>query len=85
MKKKLTQISISVLLCLITIYALHKFCIEQNLKIGNFDRNFKEKKITKINEINLPFEVYNLAGMNDKEIYFLSLNNSPATPMLSFG
>lgn len=26
-----------------------------------------------------------LVGLNDKEIYSLSLNNSPATPMLSFG
>ena len=72
MKKKLTLIFISALLCLITIYALHKFCIEQNLKIGKFNRNFQEKKITKINEINLPFEVYNFAGMKDNVIYFSS-------------
>lgn len=28
---------------------------------------------------------YEYYGLNDKEIYSLSLNNSPATPMLSLG
>lgn len=58
--------------CIVLIYTLHKICLEQNLKIGNFERNFSEKKLNKIDEINLSFDAENFAGFSENSIFFSS-------------
>jgi hypothetical protein len=54
---------------MILIFTLHKICIKQNLKIGNFERNYKEVAFFKIEEIPLPFEANNFTGISPKFIF----------------
>lgn len=72
MKKKIIVLSSITFLCILFVYTLHSICLEQNIKIGNFDRNFNEKEFKKIDEINLPFDIDNIAGFHKSSIFFSS-------------
>lgn len=72
MIRRIIILGLSTLFSLGLIFTLHKICIAQNLKIGNFNRKFEFKNLKKINEINLPIETYNFAGFNNNNIFLTS-------------
>jgi hypothetical protein len=72
MKKKIFLLGGCSFACILLMYVLHTICIEQNLKIGNFKRTLTIDNLIKIEEIDIPYNVYNFAGVTDKNILFTS-------------
>lgn len=73
MKRKILILTALCSFSFILIYCLHTICLEQNLKIGNFERNLINKKLNKIEEIVLPVDASNFIGFTNNCIY-LSLD-----------
>jgi len=72
MKKRILLLGLLTLSSLILIYCLHKICLEQNLKVGNFDRHLVNVEFKKVEEIILPIEVYSFAGFSENSVFLTS-------------
>jgi hypothetical protein len=69
MKNKIIILISSALLCTILIIILHKICLEQNLKVGDFERNITENNLILKYDIDLPEEIYSFIGVNSSQIF----------------
>jgi hypothetical protein len=69
MKNKILILISLALLCTILITILHKICLDQNLRVGDFERNLTENNLLLKNEIDLPEEIYSFIGVNSNQIF----------------
>lgn len=72
MKKRIYTLLIIILFCFFITYILHKICIEQNINVSAFERNFKVIKSQKLKEIYFSEDVYKIIDIKDNFVFLTS-------------